>query len=237
MHKFESLIPFIPHQDDNEKVTIVVDSREASTAQNIVNGLRELRVDIEIKPLSQGDYIISDECAFERKTVSDFVYTLTRRHLFEQLFMLKEAYSRPILILEGYLPVIYKYRKIKPVSVWGALFSLARQGISIIPTTNWRETTDLLCITAKQEQIVERREPAIRHTKKTESIAEKQLYLIAGLPYTNYTRGEKLLEHFKTPRRIFSATKDELLSIKGIGEIIATAITEVLDTPFVHKKV
>jgi ERCC4-type nuclease len=236
MSKFESLIPFIQNRTVDEKINIIVDSREATSAQKIITGLKELGVNLEITYVPQGDYIISNSCAIERKTVSDFAYTLTRRHLFEQLFMLKESFSCPVLILEGYLPVIYRFSKINPMSVWGALFSLAHQGISIIPTSSWKETIDFLYVAARQEQVIEKREPAIRRIKKAESLADKQLYLIAGLPRINNTRGEDLLDHFKTPRRIFSATKDELLDIRGIGEGIATAITEVLDAQYSCKK-
>ena len=133
----ETLIPYLK-ENDEEKPLIIVDSREASAAPKIVKGLREVGAEVKITALPKGDYIISDCCAIERKTVSDFVYTLTRRHLFEQLFTLKEAYQKPIILLEGYLPIIYKFSKIKPSSVWGAMFALAKNGIAMVHTTTSR---------------------------------------------------------------------------------------------------
>ena len=85
----ESLVPFI-RGGEGRRPVIVVDSREASAAPKVLKGLREADVDIRIVALPRGDYIISDRVAIERKTVKDFVYTLTRRHLFEQIFTLKE---------------------------------------------------------------------------------------------------------------------------------------------------
>ena len=153
----ESLTPYIRDVNDAEYPTIVVDSREASSAPKIIKGLREHGAEIKIQVLEKGDYILSEQCAFERKTVNDFVYTLTRRYLFEQVFLLKEAYVKPFILIEGYLPVIYKFSKINPSSVWGAMFALAKGGINMIQTTNWQETVDFLYISARQEQLVEKR--------------------------------------------------------------------------------
>ena len=113
----ESLIPFMRDKAKGDQPTIIVDSREAKSAPKIVKGLAERGADISIRYLEKGDYVISHLCAFERKTVSDFVYTLTRRYLFDQLSTLKECYERPFILIEGYLPIVYKYSKIQPASV------------------------------------------------------------------------------------------------------------------------
>ncbi len=109
----ETLIPFMnDKKKKGDEPTIIVDSREASSAEKIVKGLVERGVNVKTELLEKGDYILSDQCAVERKTVNDFVYTLTRRYLFEQLFGLKEAYPKSLIVLEGYLPIIYKYSNI-----------------------------------------------------------------------------------------------------------------------------
>jgi len=163
----ETLVPYIKEPNETEQPTIIIDSREATTAPKIVKRLKEQGARIQIKPLPKGDYIISDECAFERKTVRDLVYTLTHRHLFDQLFSLKDAYDRPFILIEGYLPIIYKFTRINPASIWGALFALAKQQILLIHTTNYKETTDFLYTAARQEQLVGKRKPAIHPVKST----------------------------------------------------------------------
>ena len=116
--------------------------------------------------LPKGDYILSDLCVVERKTVHDFVNTLIRRFLFDQLLKLKEVYSSPLILIEGYMPVVYKFSKIQPAAVWGAMFALAKQGISIINTNSYKETVDFLYTAAKQEQRVEKRTPVVHPMKK-----------------------------------------------------------------------
>ncbi len=90
----ETLLPYLNEKKNDEKPTLIVDSREANSAAKIVKGLIERGVNVKTETLEKGDYILSDQCAVERKTVTDFVYTLTRRYLFEQLFRLKEAIPR-----------------------------------------------------------------------------------------------------------------------------------------------
>src|SRR3990170_7963917 len=145
----ETLLPYLKEKTKNtEEPTIIVDSREASTAAKIVKGLRERGVNVKTATLEKGDYILSDQCAVERKTVHDFIYTLTRRYLFEQLFRLKEVYPKSLILLEGYLPIIYKFSHIQPAAVWGAMFNLAKNGIAIINTTSYKETIDFLYVAA-----------------------------------------------------------------------------------------
>ena len=136
----ETLIPFLREKGSENQPTIIIDSREAKTGSKIVKGLKELGAEISIRHLEKGDYVISSHCAFERKTVSDFVYTLTRRYLFEQVYTLQECYEKPFILIEGYLPIVYKYSKIQPASVWGAMFALAKSGINLIHTNSYRKT-------------------------------------------------------------------------------------------------
>src|SRR4030065_1439411 len=141
----ETLLPYLKEKKKNgEEPTIIVDSREASSAAKIVKGLVERGVKVKTEPLEKGDYILSDQCAVERKTVQDFFYTLTRRYLFEQLFRLKDVYPKSFILLEGYLPIIYKFSHIQPVAIWGAIFNLAKNGIAIVNTASQKGTVGFL---------------------------------------------------------------------------------------------
>ncbi|RLE79722.1 MAG: DEAD/DEAH box helicase, partial [Thermoprotei archaeon] len=131
---------------------IIVDSREASLARDIVLSLRSLGAIVEVKPLTAGDYIVSEDIGVERKTVNDFVSTLTRRDLFEQVLALKTVYPKTVLILEGDLSYVKRYRRIHPNAILGALATLARSGIAVVPTANKEETARFIFFTARQEQ-------------------------------------------------------------------------------------
>ena len=185
----ETLIPFMnDKKKKGDEPTIIVDSREASSAEKIVKGLVERGVNVKTELLEKGDYIILDQCAVERKTVNDFVYTLTRRYLFEQLFGLKEAYPKALIVIEGYLPIIYKSSSISPSAVWGAMFNLAKNGISLVNTASYKETIDFLYVAARQEQIV-RKEAQLCMLSKNARHSQMLKYIL--LPVCQILDGKK----------------------------------------------
>ena len=65
----ETLLPFIKEKKkgDEEQPTIIVDSREASSASKIVKGLLEKGVNIKTENLEKGDYILSDHAQLNAK--------------------------------------------------------------------------------------------------------------------------------------------------------------------------
>jgi len=228
----DTLLPFLREEKGVEKPTIIIDSREASTAPKILKALKELGAIIETKTLEKGDYIISDECALERKTVHDFVYTLTRRYLFEQLFLLKEAYPKPFILIEGYFPIVYKFSRIKPSSVWGAMFALAKNGVNMIQTTNYKETADFLYTSAKQEQIVEKRIPVVHPMKKIDTLPEAQIFFLASLPNIGREKALGILKSYETPFNSLVNVDRWSKDVYGLGPKITEKVKEVLHTPY-----
>jgi len=229
----ETLVPYLREKKGNEKEpTIVVDSREANTAAKIVKGLRERGVNVEIAALQKGDYILSDVCAVERKTVRDFVYTLTHRHLFEQLFRLKEVYPQSLILLEGYLPIIYKFSRIQPASVWGAMFNLAKNGIAMINTTSYKETIDFLHVAARQEQIMEKRAPIVHPIKKVETTSDAQIFFVASLPNIGREKATAILKSYQTPLNALIDVDSWPKAVHGLGPKISHKVKEVLTKPF-----
>jgi len=230
----ETLLPFIKEkkQGDPEEPTIIVDSREANSAPKIVKGLIEKGVKIKTETLEKGDYVISDECAVERKTVNDFVYTLTRRYLFEQIFRLKESYPKSLLLLEGYMPMIYKFSKIQPVAVWGAMFNLAKKGVAMVNTTSQKETIDFLYVAARQEQVVEKRSPTVHAFKNYDTISEAQLYFISSLPNVGREKATALLQSYQTPQNALINVDDWSKTVNGLGPVITNKVKEILKTPY-----
>ena len=229
----ETLVPFMKEKKDSEEQpTIIVDSREASSASKIIKGLIERGATVKTQALDKGDYILSDQCAVERKTVQDFVYTLTRRFLFEQVFKLKEVYPKSMLLIEGYMPMIYKFSKIQPSAVWGAMFNIAKNGVPMINTSNQTETADFLYTAAKQEQLVEKRSPIVHACKKTDTISEAQLYFIASLPSVGREKATAILQSYQTPQNALINVADWSKTVNGLGPVITNKVKEVLTTPY-----
>jgi ERCC4-type nuclease len=229
----ETLLPFLKEKEKNgEEPTIIVDGREASSAEKIVKGLVERGVHVKTETLEKGDYILSDECAVERKTVNDFVYTLTRRYLFEQIFRLKDAYPKSLLLIEGYMPIIYKYSNIQPAAVWGAMFNLAKNGVAIVNTSSYKETTDFLYVAARQEQMVEKRTPVVHAFKKCDTLADAQVYFVASLPSIGREKAEAILKSYQTPLNAMINVDDWSKTVQGLGPVITNKVKEVISVPY-----
>jgi len=204
----ETLIPFLREKGKGDQPTIIIDSREAKTAPKIVKGLKELGADISIRYLEKGDYVISNICAFERKTVRDFVYTLT--------------------LIEGYLPIVYKYSKIQPASVWGAMFALAKQGINLMHTNSYKETVDFLYTAAKQEQIVEKRSPVVHPVKKHDTLADAQIFFMASLPNIGREKAVSLLNSYQCPLNALINVDQWSKDVHGLGPKITKKVKDVI---------
>lgn len=228
-----TLSRYLPKKGD-EKPKICVDSREAANrnGKRIIALLDELGAETFVTKLDFGDYLIGEDVAVERKTIFDLASTLTQRFLFDQIFRMKDAYPHSIVLIEGYMGLLRRFRRITPESLSGALFTLAQAGIPLIPTIDYKDTATFLSTSAKQLNKDRKLQPTIRHRTKTESLRERQLFVVAGLPNIGPLLGENLLSNFKTVRAVFCATREELLEVRGIGPQRANAVAKVLDTPY-----
>jgi Fanconi anemia group M protein len=224
---------YIP-EDKGERPMVCVDSREAASrnGKKIVQELGKLGAEVSVLKLDFGDYMVGEDVAIERKTVFDLAGTLTQRFLFDQIFKMRESYPRSLVIIEGYMGVLRKFRRISPESLNGALFALAQNGVPVVPTIDYKDTAIFLIVASKQLAKGTKQAPLIRHRAKTETTAERQLFLVAGLPHVGPILADGLLRFFSTPRKVFEASKEELMAVKDVGPKTAEDIVQVLETPY-----
>jgi ERCC4-type nuclease len=206
---------------NEKKIHIHIDNRESSS--QIARELLTLGVDVRLSNLPVGDYVLSDRVAVERKSSNDMISSIIDRRLFDQLKALKEAYSVPLLLIEGI--ELFGIRRMHPEAIRGALASVVVDyGISTLWTMNQRESAQMLYTIAKREQTERETRVTIRGEKKPPSIREMQEFLVAGLPNVDSVLGKRLLEHFGSVEGVFAATKEGLMEVPGIGKKIAEKI-------------
>jgi ERCC4-type nuclease len=145
---------------------------------------------------------------------------------------MKDTYTNPMILLEGYLPIIYKFSHINPAAIWGAMFALAKNGIAMIHTTSHKETADFLYTAAKQEQIVEKRMPAVHPAKKTETLQDAQVYFVASLPNIGREKTISILKTYQTPLNALINVDKWTKDVYGLGPKITEKTKQVLNTPF-----
>ncbi len=212
-------------QDGNRKVLIYADSREFSS--DVVEELSAFDCVLRKKLLACGDYLCSERICVERKRSEDFLQSIIDGRLFSQAGQLKDNFEKPVLIIEGN----NFSSRVHPNAVYGAVASLILDfSLPLIWTKSPKETAALIYVLAKREQIHEKREVPIRGEKKKLSVSKQQKFLVAGLPNINTVLAKRLLRHFKIPRKIFLASKEELEQVKGIGKEKAKKICELLES-------
>ncbi|MFC4552142.1 MULTISPECIES: DEAD/DEAH box helicase [Halorussus] len=217
---------------DDENVEIVVDQREldSSIAKDLStrDGLTT-----RLETLSVGDYVLSDRVVVERKSVSDFLDTLTGgdRSMFEQVGDATRHYARPVVILEG--DGLYEERNVHPNAIRGALSSLAVDfGASVLRTRNQKDTADLLEVIATREQERDGREVSMHGEKASKTLAEQQEYVVSSIADIGPVTARSLLEKFKTVESVMTAREDDLLEVDGVGQVTAERIREVIGSDY-----
>jgi len=202
---------------------IYVDPRERGMAK-----LLEARgMEVTLRNLDVGDYVVSDRVAIERKTATDFVASIIdpERNLFRQIGDLSRSYDRPILILEG--RDLYT-RQVNPNSIRGALAAVAVDyGVPIIPTEDQDETASVIALLATREQ-KEGHEPKLHGHKTARTLKEQQEYLISAIPSVGPRVARNLLKHFGSIERIMTARQEELQEVEMVGPKIAERIRELV---------
>jgi len=212
-----------------EKVTIIVDSREAGSP--IIKELSKFDVKIDLENLKIGDFILSDRVAVEKKTTEDFTSSIIDGRLFTQVMNLKSTYQMPIVLVEG--ETLYSAREVRREAVMGALVSvLIDYDVPIVWMRTPPETALFLFSIARREQLKERREPKIRAETKPATLSESQEFIIAGLPHVDRVLARRLLKTFGSVERVFSASEEELQKVEGIGKKISETIRKIVSSKY-----
>ncbi len=208
---------------------IITDTREYRST--VVRHLATKHTTIEKQQLDVGDYILSQRIGVERKEVDDFLQSLIDGKLFTQVRNLRNAYARPLLIIEG--EQLLTKRNISHTAIFGSIASIiVDYGIPIITTKTSQETADFLYILARREQRKGEKIVAVRGEKPTRSLREQQQFIIEGLPNISAVLAHRLLHHFGSIKAIMNASVQDLCEVHGIGKTTAQEIIQLLHADY-----
>jgi ERCC4-related helicase/ERCC4-type nuclease len=219
--------------EDDETVEVVVDQREMDSTIPRELSKRD-GVTTRLETLSVGDYVLSDRVVVERKSIDDFLDTLTGgdRSMFEQLGDASRHYARPVVVVEGE-GSLYGQRNVHPNAIRGALASLAVDfGVSVLRTQAQADTMELLAVIAEREQEVDDREVSVHGEKASKTLPEQQEYVVSSIADVGPVTARSLLEHFSTVEAVMTARKDDLEAVAGVGAVTADRIREVVGSDY-----
>ena len=215
-----------------EDIRIVIDERERKSG--IPKLLQTIGVDVEIKTLPVGDYIVSHETIVERKSINDLMSSIFDGRLFDQCKRLKEHFQFPIILVEGNVDEIESISD-NPLVFYGALSTVAVDfKIPIIPTPSASHTAKLLVSLASRKDAS--KGPLLKKIKKSNDIQKQQLLVLSSLPGVGEKTAIRMLKKFGTPLKVLSASTIDLAKIPGLGESRAKKIKKMLEGKSKHSK-
>ena len=227
---------------DNMKVC--VDSRErdkiplfrdyiASKKSSLITGM-------EVGTYASGDASSCDGLVgFERKG-SDFVESTYSGQLDKQLRELRNNFQYPFLFLEydGIQDMIMSNLGVNPESLKGELTSImARHRVTVLFVG--RIYVEMVVRTlkkfydgknkTKEYEYTPIRRGGKRPVRRDASPQEVKLDIVSRIPKIGPKKGLQLLERFEfSIGRIANASVEEIMEVKGVGELLAQHIKEVL---------
>ncbi|MEM3077176.1 MAG: ERCC4 domain-containing protein [Candidatus Nitrosotenuis sp.] len=215
-----------------ENLRIVVDEREKKSG--IPDLLKAVGINLEIKTLQVGDYIVAPETIVERKSISDLISSIFDGRLFDQCNRLKEHFANPVILMEGNVDEIEQIVE-NPLVFYGALASIVIDfKIPIIPTPNAAHTAKLLVSMCSRKEMT--KGPFLKKIKKSNDLQRQQLAVLCSLPGIGEKLATRMLQKFGSPARTLNASFAELAKIEGLGEARAKKIKQMLEHQNVLKK-
>ncbi len=207
------------------QLRIVVDERERKSG--IPDLLRSVGINIEMKTLPIGDYIVAPETVVERKSIHDLISSVFDGRLFDQCSRLKEHFQFPIILMEGNVDEIIEITE-NPLIFYGAVSSVALDfKIPVIATPSADHTAKLLISMCSRKDIP--KGPFLKKIKKSNDIQKQQLVALSSLPGVGEKLAIRMLEKFGSPLTVFNASTTELAKVEGLGQEKAKKIKKMLE--------
>lgn len=220
-----------PVEEKEDVPVVYADHRERMSG--ILRAMDEMELDLELKQLEVGDFVIGERTVVERKSVDDFISSIVDREgrLFRQAAEMRSAYSRPVVIVEG--ESLYGSRNVHPNAIRGALSSLLLDfGIPVLRTRDRDETAAMIQAMARREATAGKRKPHVHSGKTSETLGEQQVRMVSAISGVGPETADALLQEFGTVRELANADEEEYAEVEGVGPEKARSIGEVFRTPY-----
>lgn len=209
-----------------ENLRIIVDEREKKSG--IPDLLKSIGLNLEMKSLPIGDYIVAPETIVERKSIHDLMSSVFDGRLFDQCSRLKEHFQNPIVLMEGNVDEIEEIID-NPLIFYGAISRVALDfKIPIIPTPSAEHTAKLLISLCTKRETT--KGPFLKKIRKSSDLQRQQLSVLSSLPGVGEKLAVRMLEKFGSPIKVLDATTSELGKVEGLGKARAEKIKKMLES-------
>ncbi|HID90486.1 TPA: hypothetical protein EYP44_00820 [Candidatus Bathyarchaeota archaeon] len=206
-------------------IRVVIDKRERRSG--IPEILRGLGFIVDFRLLDVGDYVVSPECAVERKSAPDFIRSVFSGRIFDQARRLSSAFRFPLIVVEG--DIEEAGRGVRSAVYWGALTSLAfKYGCATFFTAGERQTAELIYTLARKGDLGRPAGPLLRRAGRGKDLYKRQLSILCSIPEIGPKLADRLLRRFGSVKGVIMASEAELAAVRGLGRKKASAVVSVL---------
>ena len=203
----------------------VADFREKPSG--IIDLMIARGIDLQMKQMAHGDFILDGVVTVERKTAGDFIVSIIDRRLFRQVANLKKNCDHPVLLIEG-----NPFRtglKMSRSAIRGALLNVQTVwNVPVIYSRSIEDSVELMQVMASQFKKMAAVMP-LRAGYRPRRLNTRQLYVLQGFPGVGPNMAKRLLNHFGSVAAVLGASSEKLKGVKGVGRVTAETIREVLD--------
>lgn len=143
------------------------------------------KIEVTYASLAYGDYQISNDIVFERKSFSDWEGSVMDGRIFKQAEGLRREFKTPVFILEGgpnYAARGHARPKLSKAALHSSYLSISTGfGIPIIPSNNPTETANIIYQAARREGKTSTPIRVNTH-KKGKTLQEQRMQIFACFP-------------------------------------------------------
>ena len=207
---------------------LIADMRER--ASGIPQALSAKGLEVRMKRLHAGDYILAPHIALERKTTADFIQSIFDKRLFTQAQSLRASFMHPLFLLEE---TNTPKREIHPHAYRGAIFYVSvLNHIPILHARNAEESVEIIYAVLELLHQTPEKIFSLHEKKRSPSPDLTQRYVVETLPGIGPQLAEALLRKFGSLQTVFAAPIEELMQVAGVGRGRAERMREVLQRTY-----
>ena len=208
---------------------IKIDSREQSRIPIATQYYTEQGCTVTTDQLPTGDYIFNDQVVMEFKTWSDFMTSITDGRLWNESQKQMENYEIHFVVLHGTnrdYQEAFQHNGIEDKHITGAIARLLTYTKIIRGTGTLTDTFELMRVTA--EKCLDNK--TLTKQFGTKSINPAFNVLAYTVDDIKGERAKAIVNHLelKTIQDVCNLTYEQLISVPGIGDILAKKILTAL---------
>ena len=195
----------------------------------VAKHLESLGLEIRFANLKMGDFLISGTTAVERKDSEAFIESIEDKSIFRQLIDFKREFSNPLYIIEG--GDLYKSRTVNATKIRSAIsYVTILNHVPVIFTQNPKDSAEYIYMISRQAQHGLTFNP-VEDKKKDKFSEDKEalLSMVESLPDVGTAIAMAMLKQFRTLKGVVNASREDLVSVDGIGVKRAEKILKFLD--------